>query len=108
MPDNQEPAGFRQQVAAKGALTRTLVSIAVFTGYGTGTVSAHTRPVVKAIKAKIADLAPEGLLYACHAYVEGKEIGHEEESFRMARRQAAKAARASKAAGAAAFAGATG
>ena len=97
MPENQEPTSFKEQVAAKGTLTRTLVSVAVFTGYGVGTVSAHTTPVLKAIKAKLADLTPEGLLYACHAYSEGKAMGLKEESFRMAGRHGGKAARAAAA-----------
>ncbi len=97
MPD-QEPASFTEQVAAKGTLTRTMVSLAVFAGFGVGTVKAHTTPVLKAIRAKVADLTPEGLLYACHAYGEGRGIGYTEECFRMAKRAAAKAARAAGAA----------
>ena len=97
MPETQDPASFPEQVATKGTLTRTLVSLAVFAGYGVGTVKAHTTPVVKAIRERIAELAPESLLYACHAYQEGRTMGFKEESFRKAGRHAGKAARAAAA-----------
>ncbi len=101
------PDSFRAQVEEHGQIIQTMVSIATITGYGAGCVAAHTRPVAKAIRTKLGALVPEGIKLAAHAARHAKIMGVEEESFRMAGRATARAARNAKAAGAAAWQAAT-
>lgn len=79
---------FRAQLEEKGRVTRLLCTAAVYTGYGVGTIRAHTDPALKAVRRKLKELTPETLLMACHAYSEGKALGKEAESFRRAKRKA--------------------
>lgn len=65
----------------------------MITGYGTGTVKAHTRPMFRRIGVKLSELTPESIKVIGHAYRQAVELGLEEESFRKAERSAARAAR---------------
>ena len=89
---------FTEQLKEVGKTAEVLGSLAVIAGYAHGTCKAHYRPTLSAIRAKLAELAPKSLLMAAHAYHEGKAIGFSEESGRMCKRAAAKAARTGKAA----------
>ena len=45
------PDSFQAQLKEKSPFTQAMVSMAVFTAYADGYCAAHTRPVVKAVKA---------------------------------------------------------
>ena len=102
MPKNEQPQSFREQIEGHNVLVTTLVSIAVITGYGAGTVKAHTRPMLRRIGTRLYELTPESAKVIGHAYRQGVLLGLEEENFRRAERAAVRAARhAAKAAKAA-------
>jgi hypothetical protein len=101
-----ETMGFSDECRKQGSLTHFFAGVSVMMGYGVGTVSAHTRPMCAAIKAKLHELTPQSVKLVCRAYAEGKAMGLEEESFRIAERATIKAAKAAYAGANAAMGGA--
>ena len=93
MSKNEQHQSFREQVAEHNVVVKTIVSLAVFTGYGAGTVKAHTQPMLRRIGNKLSELTPESAKVIGHAYRSAVKLGLEEESFRKAERAAARAAR---------------
>ena len=92
MPKHEQPQSLREQLEGHNAFVRTLVSIAVITGYGAGTVKAHIRPKLRRIGAKFAGPTPGSITILSHGYRQGVLLGLEEENFRRAERAAARAA----------------
>lgn len=97
MSKHEQSQSLREQLKGHNALVRTLVSIAVITGYGAGTVKAHTRPKVRRIGATPSGPPPGSIKILSEGYRQGVLLGLAEENFRRAERAAARAAlRASK------------
>ena len=108
MSKKEQSRSFREQLAEHGELVQTLVSVAVFTGYGVGSAKAHARPILKRLGAKLSELTPGSIKIIGHAYRHAVELGLEEESFRKAERATARAAHQTAKAAKAAWQGMTG
>jgi len=88
---NEKARTFGQRLEERNAFVRGMVIGAALAGYGMGTAKAHVAPVMKATGRKLAELAPEALKLAGHAYLSAKDLGYDEEKVRMAERAARRA-----------------
>jgi len=82
---------FGQRLEDRNALVRGMVIGAALAGYGMGTAKAHVVPMVRATGRKLAELAPEALKLAGHAYLSASEIGYDDAKVKMAERAARRA-----------------